>query len=219
MPSISDIIASYRPDLAPYEELCKSTPSQCLQVVVLMHTDKHFHSHPELSFQEKETAATIVAHLKKLNAYEIHAGIGGHGVAAVLKNGPGKTVLLRADIDGLPVEEMSGLPYASKARMKDLEGFEKPTMHACGHDIHITSLLGAADALAKSKELWQGTLILCFQPAEEKAGGAKAMVEDGLYKKVPEPDLCIGAHVMPLRAGKLLTLETTRQEQAHSLQA
>lgn len=119
----------------------------------------------------------------------------------MLKNGPGKTILLRADIDALPVEEKSGVEYASTARMKDLEGIEKPVMHACGHDVHIAALLAAAETLAKAKEQWSGTLILCFQPAEEKAGGAKAMVEDGLYKKVPEPDLCIGAHVMPLRSG------------------
>lgn len=172
--------------------------------------DKHFHSHPELSFQEKETAATIVKHLEKLNAYEIHSSIGGHGIAAVLKNGPGRTILLRADIDGLPVEEKSGLPYASKARMKDLDGVEKPTMHACGHDIHITALLATAETLAKAKETWSGTLILCFQPAEERAGGAQAMVEDGLYKKVPEPELCIGGHVMPARAGKLQMIRSYR---------
>ena len=163
--------------------------------------DKHFHSHPELSFQEEETAASIVKHLEKLNAYEIHPRIGGHGVAAVLTNGPGITILLRADIDGLPVEEKSGVPFASTARMRDFEGVEKPTMHACGHDVHITSLLAAAETLVKAKEWWSGTLILCFQPAEERGAGAKAMVEDGLYSKVPEPDVVVGGHVTPLRAG------------------
>ncbi|KAF2182293.1 metal-dependent amidase/aminoacylase/carboxypeptidase [Zopfia rhizophila CBS 207.26] len=188
MPSISDVIKSYQPDTNAYEELYK-----------------HFHSHPELSFQEKETAAAIVKHLQNLNAYEVHPNIGGYGVAAVLKNGPGITILLRADIDGLPVEEKSGVAYASKARMKDFEGVEKPTMHACGHDVHITSLLAAAETLAKAKEQWSGTLILCFQPAEERGAGAKAMVEDGLYDKVPEPDVVVGGHVTPLRAGVIGT--------------
>jgi amidohydrolase len=179
------------------------SPSPLLPIryQLISNTDKHFHAHPELSYQEKETAARIISHLETLNAYEIHAGIGGHGIAAVLKNGSGKTILLRADIDGLPVEEKTGVEYASKKRMKDLDGAEKPTMHACGHDIHITGLLAAAETLAKAKEQWSGTLILCFQPAEERAGGAKAMVEDGLYNKVPEPDVVIGGHVMPFRAG------------------
>jgi metal-dependent amidase/aminoacylase/carboxypeptidase family protein len=121
----------------------------------------------------------------------------------VLKNGEGKTILLRADIDGLPVEEQSGLSYASTKRMKDLDGVEKPTMHACGHDVHITSLLAAAEALISARDEWTGTLVLVFQPAEERAGGAQAMVDDGLYKIVPEPDLAIGAHVIPRRAGRL----------------
>jgi amidohydrolase len=164
--------------------------------------DKWFHSNPELSFQEEKTAAAIVKHLETFNAYEIHSSIGGHGVAAVLKNGPGKTLLLRADTDALPVEESTGLPYASKARMKDLDGVEKPVMHACGHDMHITSLLGAAETLVKAKAEWSGTLILIFQPAEERAGGAQNMVDDGLYNKVPVPDVVVGAHVMPERAGK-----------------
>ncbi|KAF2003918.1 metal-dependent amidase/aminoacylase/carboxypeptidase [Amniculicola lignicola CBS 123094] len=188
MSSITKIISTYRPDLGPYEDLYK-----------------YYHTHPELSFQEKETAASIVAHLKKLNAYEIHAGIGGHGVAAVMHNGEGKKLLLRADIDGLPVEERTGLEYASTRKMVDGDGVEKSVMHACGHDMHITSLLAAAETLVKAKDEWTGTLILIFQPAEERAAGAMAMIKDGLYKKVPEPDLCIGAHVMPYRSGVIGT--------------
>ncbi|OAL56867.1 metal-dependent amidase/aminoacylase/carboxypeptidase [Pyrenochaeta sp. DS3sAY3a] len=188
MASISEIVKKYRPDWSSYEELYK-----------------WFHAHPELSYQEKFTAEAIVKHVESLNAYEIHPSIGGHGVAAVLKNGPGKTVLLRADIDGLPVEERSNLPYASQARMNDLDGVEKPTMHACGHDIHITALLAAAETLSRAKGEWSGTLILCFQPAEERAGGAQSMVDDGLYDKVPEPDVVVGAHVMPERAGVIGT--------------
>jgi amidohydrolase len=159
----------------------------------------------ELSFKEEATAAAIVKHLESLNAFEIFPSIGGHGVAAVFKNGPGKTVLLRADIDALPVEEASGLPYASSIRMADAEGVEKPVMHACGHDVHIVSLLAAADTLVRAKGEWSGTLILVFQPAEEKASGAQSMIDDGLYTKIPEPDVVVGAHVVPERAGVIGT--------------
>lgn len=121
-------------------------------------------------------------------------------MAAVLKNGPGKTIMLRADIDALPVEEKTNIPYASTKSMKDeSDGVEKPTMHACGHDIHITALLMAAATLTNAQEHWTGTLILIFQPAEERAGGAQAMVNDNLYDKVPTPDIVIGGHVMPFR--------------------
>ncbi|KAF2110074.1 hypothetical protein BDV96DRAFT_584286 [Lophiotrema nucula] len=188
MSSVKQIVEAHRPDLGPYESLYK-----------------WFHTHPELSFQEKDTAARIVEHLKTFDAYEIFPGIGGHGVAAVLKNGEGKKVLLRADIDALPVKEASGLEYASTKKMNDLEGVEKSVMHACGHDIHITGLLAAAEAFVKAKDKWSGTLILVFQPAEEKGKGAQAMVDDGLYSKVPEPDLCVGGHVVPYRAGVIGT--------------
>ena len=183
----SQIVALHRPDLTPYEDLYK-----------------HFHSHPELSNHEKETAATISNHLSPLSDFSIHPNIGGHGLAAVLKNGPGKTVLLRADMDALPVEEVTGLPYASKKRMKDAEGNEKPVMHACGHDMHITSLLAAAKLLHEARKDWSGTLLLIFQPAEERGTGAQAMVDDGLYDKVPIPDIVLGGHVMPHRAGKFV---------------
>ncbi|KAF2653565.1 metal-dependent amidase/aminoacylase/carboxypeptidase [Lophiostoma macrostomum CBS 122681] len=188
MSSITKIIEAHRPNLEPYEELYK-----------------YFHAHPELSFQEEQTAARIAQHLRNLKAYEVFPGIGGHGIAAVLKNGEGSTILLRADIDALPVEEQTGLPYASTARMKDVDGVEKPMMHACGHDMHITALLATAETLAAAKDEWQGTLILVFQPAEERAGGARAMVDGGLYDKVPEPELAIGAHVMPFRSGVIGT--------------
>lgn len=203
MTSVTKTIEAHRPDLGPYEELCEPNINPHISLRSPNHlVDKHFHSHPELSFQEKETAAKITARLQQLDAYEVFPGIGGYGVAAVLKNGEGRTILLRADIDALPVEELSGLDYASKASMKDLDGVEKPLMHACGHDMHITALLATAETLASAKDKWKGTLILVFQPAEERAGGAQAMVEDGLYQKVPEPELAIGAHVMPYRAGE-----------------
>ncbi|KAF1841768.1 metal-dependent amidase/aminoacylase/carboxypeptidase [Cucurbitaria berberidis CBS 394.84] len=201
MPSVTDIVNKYRPELGSYEELYK-----------------WFHAHPELSYQEQKTAEAIVKHLEKFNSYEIHSSIGGHGVAAVLKNGPGKTLLLRADIDALPVDERSNLPYASQARMKDVDGVEKPVMHACGHDMHITTLLGAAETLVKAKDEWSGTLVLCFQPAEERASGAQDMIDDGLYDKVPEPDFAVGAHLMPERAGVIGTKRGLIASSADSFQ-
>ncbi len=183
--SITELLAE-KPDLSRYESLYK-----------------HFHSHPELSLQESQTSSTITSHLESLKAgYDLHTSIGGHGLAGVLKNGTGPTVLLRADIDALPVLEETDLPYASKATMKDVaDNVEKPVMHACGHDMHITCLLAAAEHLGRIKAAWKGTLIVLFQPNEERAGGAKAMVDDGLYTKTPVPDVVLGQHVMPLRSG------------------
>ena len=156
MPSrISDIIKEHLPSLEQYEPLYK-----------------HLHANPELSFQEKETASRIATELSKFSIDEVHTDIGGHGIAAVIKNGPGKIVLLRADFDALPVEEKTGLEYASKKKMKDAEGVEKPVMHACGHDMHVTCLLAATELMTKAKDTWSGTLILCFQPAEERGAGA-----------------------------------------------
>ncbi|KAF2867277.1 hypothetical protein BDV95DRAFT_631369 [Massariosphaeria phaeospora] len=195
MPSISETITAHRPDLGPYEDLYK-----------------HFHAHPELSFLESATASTITTHLSSLALpssssppYTLHPSIGGHGVAAVLANGPGRTVLLRADMDALPVQERTGLPYASTVRMANHEGEEKPVMHACGHDMHVTALLAAAEALARARDVWTGTLVLVFQPAEERGKGAQAMVDGGLYERVPVPDVVVGAHVMPYRAGVIGT--------------
>ncbi|KAI9701734.1 MAG: hypothetical protein M1820_006362 [Bogoriella megaspora] len=200
MSSLSPLLAKHRPDLHPYETLYK-----------------HFHSHPELSHQEKETATTIHRELSKLADFSLHPNIGGHGLAAVLKNGPGKTVLLRADMDGLPVEEQTGLPYASKARMRDRDGVEKPVMHACGHDMHITSLLAAAELLHRAREEWSGTLLLIFQPAEERGEGAKRMVDEGLYDQVPIPDIVLGGHVMPFRSGTLGTKKNLMATSADSM--
>ncbi|KAB5527992.1 putative amidohydrolase [Coniochaeta sp. 2T2.1] len=165
---------------------------------------KHFHSHPELSLHEKETSSTIASH-RSLGAYKVHTSIGGYGVVAVLSNGDGPTVLLRADMDALPVEEKTGVDYASNATVKDEEGNTIPVMHACGHDMHVTCLLGAAGWLAREdvKKKWAGTLVLLFQPNEERGKGARAMVDDGLYDRVPEPDVVLAQHVMPMRAGKV----------------
>ena len=163
---------------------------------------KHIHSHPELSTQEVGTAEIIGRHLRSLDTYAIHTKVSGHGIAAVLRNGPGKTVLLRADMDALPIREETGLPYASKVTQKDdVDGLTKPVMHACGHDVHVVCLLAAAEKLSKSQSSWSGTLILVFQPAEERGSGAQAMVDDGLYEKVPMPDVVLAQHVFPNRAG------------------
>ena len=185
--SIVDLLSD-RPDLTSYEALYR-----------------HFHSHPELSLQEHETASTIASHLDSIKAgYELCTSIGGYGLAGVLKNGLGPTVVLRADMDGLPVLELTGLPYASKVTMKDTaDGIEKPVMHACGHDMHMTCLLAAAEHLAHIKKAWSGTLVVLFQPNEERAAGAQAMVDDGLYNHIPVPDYVFGQHVMPMRAGRL----------------
>lgn len=184
--SLSSLLSSL-PDLSHYESLYK-----------------HFHANPELSQQEYETAKTVEKHLRDLKSYDVHTGIGGTGLVGVLKNGPGKTVLLRADMDALPVKEETGLEYASTQTVKDeSDGLVKPVMHACGHDMHITCLLAAADFLANNRDHWKGTLIVLFQPNEERGGGANAMVKDGLYNIVPVPDCVLGQHVMAMRAGNI----------------
>lgn len=152
------------------------------------------HSHPELSGREVETAKFLAKTLRGFG-YEVTAGVGGTGVVAVMKNGGGPTVLLRADMDGLPVEENTGLPYASKARQTDLAGKDMPVMHACGHDVHVTALIGAAKQLVQRKDEWSGTLVLIGQPAEETLAGARAMLEDGLYQRFPKPDYALAFHV------------------------
>lgn len=163
---------------------------------------KHLHSHPELSKQEYETADIVARHLRDLDAYQVHTKIGGTGVVGVLENGPGKIVLLRADMDALPVKEETGLEYASKVVIKDKsDGETKPVMHACGHDMHTTCLLAAAEFLSRVRDQWKGTLIVLFQPDEERGGGADAMVRDCLYNKVPVPDCVLGQHVLAMRAG------------------
>lgn len=161
---------------------------------------RDLHEHPELSFQEHRTAG-IVAEALTAFGLTVTTGIGGTGVVGVLENGAGPTVLLRADMDGLPVLEATGLPYASTARGTDHEGNDQPVMHACGHDVHVTCLLGATERLVADRASWSGTLIALFQPAEEWGGGAEAMVADGLYDRVPKPDIVLGQHVAPFPAG------------------
>jgi amidohydrolase len=152
-----------------------------------------FHRHPELSLMEEKTAAKVAAELRAAG-YEVTENFGGYGVVAVLKNGPGPTVLFRADMDALPVAEETGLPYASTVRTKDLAGRDVPVMHACGHDFHMTSLIGSARVLAALKDRWTGTLVLVGQPAEERSIGARAMLSAGLFRKFPMPDFAVALH-------------------------
>ena len=155
---------------------------------------EYFHEHPELSFKETETAKRLGQELEALG-FDVTLGVGQTGLVAMMTNGEGPTVLVRADMDGLPVEEDTGLSYASKARQVNINGIEMPVMHACGHDVHITSLVGTARRLVEMKDKWQGTLMLIGQPAEERIGGAKAMVEDGLYERFGRPDYALAFHV------------------------
>jgi hippurate hydrolase len=154
---------------------------------------KHLHTHPELSFEEEQTSARMAKELTSLG-FAVTTGVGGHGVVGILKNGPGPTVLVRTDMDALPVTEATGLPYASKVRTRDKEGKEVGVMHACGHDMHMTCWVGTARALASMKKDWQGTLVMIAQPAEEVGGGARRMLADGLFTRFPRPDYCLGLH-------------------------
>lgn len=155
---------------------------------------RHFHSHPELSFQEAETAKRFGEELATTGA-EITANVGGHGVVAVLKNGTGPTLMLRADLDGLPVREQTNLVYASHVTTMGEQGSEVGVMHACGHDIHMTNLIGTARYLAAHKSDWGGTIVMIGQPAEERGAGAKAMLDDGLFDRFPRPDYALAVHV------------------------
>ncbi|HVS66289.1 MAG TPA: amidohydrolase [Thermoanaerobaculia bacterium] len=154
----------------------------------------HFHRNPELSFLEHETAKRLAAELRE-SGVEVTEGVGGTGIVGILRNGEGPTVLVRADMDGLPVEEQSELPYASTARQVDITGEEVPVMHACGHDVHITAMVGTARRLAAMKERWSGTVMFVGQPAEERISGARAMLEDGLYERFGVPDYALAFHV------------------------
>lgn len=154
----------------------------------------HFHRHPELSGQEQQTAARMARELKALG-YKVTEGVGGTGVVAVLENGPGTTVLIRADMDGLPIQERSGASNPSVHKQIDRDGNEQFVMHACGHDTHITALIGTARQMMARKANWSGTLVLIAQPAEERVEGARAMIADGLFTRFPKPEYAIGFHV------------------------
>ncbi|SEK26142.1 amidohydrolase [Nonomuraea pusilla] len=161
---------------------------------------RDLHAHPELGHQETRTAARAAERLRAYG-YDVSDRIGGTGVVGVLSNGDGPCVLFRADMDALPIEERTGLPYASTA----VDGDGRPVMHACGHDVHVTALLGAARLMAQARAAWKGTHIALFQPAEESGEGARAMIADGLADRIPKPDVCLAQHVLPYPAGQVLT--------------
>ncbi|RFU80538.1 amidohydrolase [Trichoderma arundinaceum] len=182
----ASIIKKYRPDMTFFRD-----------------TYRQLHRMPELSGQEEETARLITSYLRSLAGLEIFTNIGGHGIAGVLANGEGPTILLRADMDGLPLLEKTELPYASKRTQIDKTGIEKPVMHACGHDTHVASMMAVVELLLSARSHWKGTLICLFQPAEEHLNGAKAMVDDGLYDKIPHPDTVLVQHVDSSRCGTI----------------
>ncbi|MEM7466630.1 MAG: amidohydrolase [Pseudomonadota bacterium] len=155
---------------------------------------KHFHQNPELSFKEIKSAQYIANEMQALG-FSVTEQVGGHGVVGIIENGQGPTVMIRADMDALPVKEETGVDYASTVTATDIDGIDKPVMHACGHDIHMTVLIGTARTLAAQKSNWQGTLMMIAQPAEERGAGARAMLEDGLFERFPRPDFNLALHV------------------------
>ena len=175
------------------------------EVPSLLEIYKHLHAHPELSYQEDDTAKYVADELRRLG-YEVTEGVGdygfegrtSYGVVAVMESGDGPTVMVRTDLDGLPVKENTGLPYASQAVGKGEGGAEVAVMHACGHDLHMTSFLGTARMLSQMKDVWSGTLVLIGQPAEERGAGAKAMLDDGLFERFPRPDYALAWHSNPV---------------------
>jgi amidohydrolase len=178
---------------------------------------KDIHAHPELSMQETRTAGLAADRLRAAG-YEVTTGVGKTGVVGLLHNGDGPTVMLRADMDGLPIEEATGLPYASKVKTKDREGNAVPVGHMCGHDMHVAWLAGATALFAQAREAWRGTLMAVFQPGEETAEGAQAMIDDGLFKRFPEPVVILGQHVMVGPAGAVAGRTGAITSAADSLQ-
>ena len=169
----------------------------------------HFHRNPELSYLETKTAARLASELRAAG-FHVTEGVGKTGVVAILKNGPGPMVMMRADMDGLPMLEKSGLPNASKAMQKDMEGNMTPVAHSCGHDVHMTSLVGTARRMAAERASWSGTLMLIGQPAEERGGGAALMMKDNLWQRFGRPDYALAFHVSAdLEAGKVHASEVS----------
>lgn len=190
---ISELIKQYAPRIDKYEQLYRQ-----------------LHAAPELSLCEKATAEVVASYLVVLEGFEVRTHVGGYGVVGILRNGGTKTVLLRAELDALPIAERTQLPYASTRTMSSpVSGVESPVMHACGHDLHMSALLAASELLHGCREHWQGTVVMLFQPSEENGVGARAMMEDGLYDpqrhNVPVPDFALGGHCMPLRTGLIKT--------------
>src|SRR6266516_7821595 len=175
------------------------------------------HQNPELSGHETQTADKLVCRLRTLG-YEVTEHVGGNGIVALLKNGPGPTVMLRTELDALPVEEKTGLPYASKIHTKDDAGHDVPVMHACGHDLHMASLIGTSTIMANTKNTWHGTLMLIGQPAEETITGAKKMIDDGVVTRFPKPDVAVALHTSnELPAGKVGVASGYRYANADSV--
>src|SRR5579859_7466924 len=175
------------------------------------------HQNPELSMHETQTAEKLATRLRSAG-YEVTEHVGGTGIVAILKNGPGPTIMLRTELDALPVEEKTGLPYASKVHAKDDAGRDVPVMHACGHDLHMASLVATGAIMAHSKNTWHGTLMLIGQPAEETINGAEGMIKDGLLTRFPRPDVAVALHVMNLLpAGKVGVVPGTYDANADSL--
>src|SRR6185295_9943147 len=178
---------------------------------------KDIHSHPELSMQEERTAGVAADHLRAVG-YEVTTGVGKTGVVGLLRNGEGPTVMLRADMDALPVKEATGLPYASTVTAADREGKTVSVSHLCGHDLHVTWLVGATKLLAEARTTWRGTIMAVFQPGEETAEGAQAMIDDGLFDRFPKPDVVLGQHVMVGPAGTVAGRTGAITSAADSLQ-
>ncbi len=178
----------------------------------------HFHRNPELSFREFNTAARMAKELRAIPGMVVTEKVGQTGVVGVLKNGDGPVVLVRADMDGLPVEEKSGVANASKVRQIGVDGIENPVMHACGHDVHITSMVGTARQLATMKDRWKGTVLFIVQPAEERVGGAEAMLKDGLYTRFPKPNYALAFHIAAeLPTGHIAAAEGIQYSSADSV--
>ena len=173
------------------------------QMPSLMAIYKDLHAHPELSFMEVRSAGILAAEARKLG-FKVTEKVGGTGIVAVMENGPGPVVMVRADMDGLPVTEQTGLPGASKIRVTTKEGVETGVMHACGHDTHMTAWVGVARLMAANKDKWTGTLVMIGQPAEERGAGARMMLEDGLYTRFPKPEYVLAFHdAAQFPAGKI----------------
>jgi hippurate hydrolase len=191
---LTGLLSAGQVGLARADEPLSSDPWIRANLDDLVGLYKHLHSHPELSFREVETSRRIAEELKKAGA-EVTTGVGKFGVVGLLKNGRGPTILVRSDLDALPVKEETGLPYASREVVTDAAGKSVGVMHACGHDVHMTCLVGTARWLASHRDRWAGTVVLVGQPAEELIGGAKGMLDDGLYERFPKPDAALALHV------------------------
>lgn len=195
--ALLSLLALASPSLAEQPEITAPVKDKVAQEKEsLLNLYRELHQAPELSFQEEKTSARLAKELRAAG-FTVTERVGKWGVVAVLENGEGKKVLVRCDMDALPVHELTGLPYASTVRVTDAEGHEVPVMHACGHDIHMTCAVGLARVMASLKDRWHGTLILICQPAEERGGGALTMINDGLFHKFPKPDLCLALHDTP----------------------